>query len=353
MKTIPAALKLDIEDASNAGLLSTLPPAVVEKDVHITDVLQALARMRPCHRVFLQSPARHAGAPATLEVATRMVFSGGTCLAKAHGLIERMSEDIDIKVVLDPVPEGYALPKGQSDRKRLGDLYQHIEREMLGLGFALVQGDGVENPEIRNNRRHCGLALAYSAQFQDVAGALRPQLRLELMHRHPLLPLEMRELGYLLDTMVPGVLPQRFTMPVISVAETLAEKILAFLRRSARGQGTSPSALVDDTLVRHVYDVWRIAHEQPQAIEAALNVFATLVAREVNEYGVQDVSFAQSPCTVLRTALGHVRAQGNIQKHFEVRLKPLLFAAERPEFDTCFDVFSTVAAKLLDACRQP
>lgn len=350
MKTIPAALKLDIEDASNAGLLSTLPPAVVEKDVHITDVLQALALMRPCHRVFLQSPARHARTPATLEVATRMVFAGGTCLSKAHGLIERMSEDIDIKVVLDPVPEGYALPKGQSDRKRLGDLYQHIEREMLGLGFALVQGDGVENPEIRNNRRHCGLALAYSAQFQDVAGALRPQLKLELMHRHPLLPLEQRELGYLLDTLVPGVLPQRFTMPVISVAETLAEKVLAFLRRSARERGGASSAMVDEALVRHVYDVWRIAHEQPQAIEAARGVFAALVAREVEEYGAQDKAFTQSPRAVLEAALGQARAHEDITRNFEIRLKPLLFAAERPDFDTCFDVFRAVALRLLDAC---
>ena len=38
MKTILAALKLDIEDASSAGLLSTLPLAVVEKDIHITEV---------------------------------------------------------------------------------------------------------------------------------------------------------------------------------------------------------------------------------------------------------------------------------------------------------------------------
>lgn len=35
---ILAALKLDIEDASSAGLLSTLPLAVVEKDIHITEV---------------------------------------------------------------------------------------------------------------------------------------------------------------------------------------------------------------------------------------------------------------------------------------------------------------------------
>lgn len=349
MKTILAALKLDIEDASSAGLLSTLPPAVVEKDIHITEVLQVLARIQPSHRAFLQAnPGRHTSSPAFVDVATRLVFAGGTCLAKAHGLIERMSEDIDIKVVLDPVPDGYALPKGQGDRMRLGHLYAQIQREILALGFTLVQGDGVENPEIRNNRRHCGLALAYAAQFQDVAGVLRPQLKLEMMHRHPLLPVEEHALGYLFDKMVPGVLPHRFSMPVISVAETLAEKVLAFLRRIAWERSVTSPAVADNALVRHVYDVWRIVHEQPQAIQAARSIFPDLVIREVQEYGAQDPNFSQSPYKVLHATLAAAKVREDIQRNFEVRLKPLLFAAERPEFNFCFDVFYTIALELLN-----
>lgn len=349
MRTLPEALKLDIEDASNAGLLASLPPAVIEKDVHITEALAALAKIRLSHQAFRLHGGKGAAAPAVVEVATRLVFAGGTCLAKAHGLIERMSEDIDIKVVLDPIPEGYALPKNQGDRKRLGDLYESIQRELLSLGFGLVQGEQVENPEIRNNRRHCGLALAYQAHFHDVYGALRPELKLELIHRHPRLPAQEQELGFLFERMVPGVLPFRFNMPVISVAETLAEKVLSLLRRSAKEWSGQATGMADAALVRHVYDVWRIASEQAQAVEAARDIFAALVATDVEEYKAQDQEFAQAPYQVLRSTLAAARSHQGLRRNFDLRLKPLLFARERPDFDTCFETFERVASRLLNS----
>jgi predicted nucleotidyltransferase component of viral defense system len=348
MRTLPEALRLDIEDASNAGLLASLPPAVIEKDVHITEVLAALAAIRLSHQAFRQHAGNGPGTPAAVEVATRLVFAGGTCLAKAHGLIERMSEDIDIKVVLDPVPEGYALPKNQGDRKRLGDLHKTIQSELLSLGFGLVQGEHLENPEIRNNRRHCGLALAYQARFQDVSGALRPELKLELIHRHPVLPAQEQELGFLFDRLVPGVMPFRFKMPVISVAETLAEKVLSLLRRSAKEWRGQTHVVADAALVRHVYDVWRIASEQAQAVEAARDIFPVLVATDVEEYKTQDADFAAAPYPVLRSTLTVARNHQGLRQNFDLRLKPLLFAQDRPDFDTCFETFERVASRLLN-----
>lgn len=42
MKTIRDELKSDIEDASAAGMLGNLPPAVAENDLHVTNVLYML-----------------------------------------------------------------------------------------------------------------------------------------------------------------------------------------------------------------------------------------------------------------------------------------------------------------------
>ncbi|KAA6316121.1 hypothetical protein EZS27_033525, partial [termite gut metagenome] len=50
----------------------------VNKDFYILDVLKILSTVKPDFCDF--------------------IFTGGTCMAKAYGLIERMSEDIDIKV---------------------------------------------------------------------------------------------------------------------------------------------------------------------------------------------------------------------------------------------------------------
>lgn len=62
-------------------------PGLVEKDYHVVRALQAL------------SEVEHAGA--------RLVFGGGTSLCRAYRLIERMSEDIDLRVASDqPLTDG-------------------------------------------------------------------------------------------------------------------------------------------------------------------------------------------------------------------------------------------------------
>lgn len=183
MKRISDEQKSDIEDAATAGLLGALPPAVLEKDLHITDVLRILAQIEVTHIAHQKGRKKGDPRPASIPVATRLVFAGGTCLSKAHGLVERMSEDIDIKVVLDNVPEGYVLQDGHTDRARLGNLHRQVERLLTDIGFQLVTRDDEDNPVARDSRRYYCLSISYAAHFQDVSGALRPELKLELIHR--------------------------------------------------------------------------------------------------------------------------------------------------------------------------
>lgn len=82
MRTITAREYELIASAIGEGL-TALPAGVIEKDLLITAVLQIVS---------------------TLESdGIQLIFCGGTCLSKAHGLIERMSEDIDFKLIL---PDG-------------------------------------------------------------------------------------------------------------------------------------------------------------------------------------------------------------------------------------------------------
>lgn len=75
-------LDLFLQTANRLGA----PVANVEKDFWVCWTLNALYRERP------------AGAP-------RLLFKGGTSLSKAHGLIQRFSEDIDITVFRDDLGE--------------------------------------------------------------------------------------------------------------------------------------------------------------------------------------------------------------------------------------------------------
>ena len=346
MRKIPDALRLDIEDAATAGMLGSLPAAVAEKDQHITDALRALAQIQVVHTAYQQDRRKGDRAPASIDVATHLIFAGGTCLSKAHGLIQRMSEDIDIKVALEEPPDGYRLKQGV--RGRLRDLHRKIERRLTELGFEYVIHDTGDNPDIRDNRRYYCLMVAYDAYFQDVSGALRPQVKLELIHRPPMLATETHEMGYMLDQFVQRESPYRFSMPCITVAETLAEKVLSLLRRCAWSWDGHQRGDFDTALVRHVYDVWRIIAIQPDAIDSACQIFAALVQKDVEEFNGQHPEFDQDPYAVLRRSLALAANHEALKANFELRLKPLLYAEDKPDFQSCYDAFASVAERLLN-----
>ncbi|WP_419735673.1 nucleotidyl transferase AbiEii/AbiGii toxin family protein [Pseudomonas sp. COR18] len=346
MKTLSEQLRVSIEDASTAGILKSMPAAVAEKDQHITDALHALSRIQVTHVARQLNRKKGDPKPAEVNVATRMVFAGGTCLSKAYGLIERMSEDIDIKIELLSPPEGYAFAKDLGDRGRLKMLHAEVERALSGLGFHWVAEDG--NPTCRDNSRYYCLWVSYDAHFQDVAGALRPQLKIELVHRPPMIPSQTQNLGYMLEKLSGSNEPFLFPMECITVAETLAEKVLSLLRRCASSWGGRQSGAFDTALVRHVYDVWRIATSYPEALEPATRVFASSVAKDVREFGRQHPEFEADPFGVLQQTLKIAATHEGLKANFEQRLLPLLYAHERPDYDTCFAAFADVARHLLD-----
>ena len=87
MRKITSEWKSDIEQAATADLLAELPAAAAEKDVHITDALRELSQIQVVHTAYRISQTKADLRPGTIEIKSRLVFAGGTCLSKAHGLI--------------------------------------------------------------------------------------------------------------------------------------------------------------------------------------------------------------------------------------------------------------------------
>lgn len=91
--------RLDLIDALVAeSELGGITAGLLEKDEHLTDTLRAVFGLKFQH--------------------ARLVFCGGTSLSKAHSLIERMSEDADIKVALSMEARQWGASKL---RRYLGD----------------------------------------------------------------------------------------------------------------------------------------------------------------------------------------------------------------------------------------
>lgn len=159
---------------------------------------------------------------------------------------------------------------------------------------------------------------------------------------------EVQNLGYMLEKLEGNENPFIFSMNCITVAETLAEKVLSLLRRCAWNWDGRQKGDFDTALVRHVYDVWRIATSHPEALEPATRVFSSSVNKDVLEFGAQHPEFAANPFEVLRRTLEVAQTHAGLKINFEQRLKPLLYAQHKPDYETCFATFAQVARHLLD-----
>jgi len=153
MKTISPAQRGAVEEALRLGL-TDLAASILEKDLLITEVLGLLASFD------------------WGEV--QPVFCGGTSLSKGYGLIQRMSEDIDFKLIL---PDGWSR---SHTRRRLSDLRQRLAVQMREAEFALPE-EGITT--LNENRYFC-FALGYAPQFPLVA-ALRAELRVDFTVHAP------------------------------------------------------------------------------------------------------------------------------------------------------------------------
>ena len=170
MKTIRPEL-VELIDAVLAEVdVGLLTASILEKDVHVTDALQALMGM--------QFPG------------VRLVFCGGTSLSKAYQLIERMSEDVDLKIVLDE-PDALSA----SARKRhLSNLKAEVCQVLAELGFEEI----VDERVARNENRYFASRWQYAPQYPHDT-SLRPYLSLELTARTPQFEVTQQPLEYLVN----------------------------------------------------------------------------------------------------------------------------------------------------------
>ncbi|MBT9587819.1 nucleotidyl transferase AbiEii/AbiGii toxin family protein [bacterium] len=273
-------------------------------------------------------------------------------MSKAHDLIKRMSEDIDLKVQLEKVPEEYTLGRGRSDRSRLKDLQVAIQQALREAGFVAETSEGLENPLIRDCRRYFCLSLLYQSRFTSRIGALRPQIKIELIHRHARGRTSELPLFYLIDRLTEETPPAICRLACIGVEETLAEKVLSLLRRCAWNWDGHQRGEIDPVLVRHIYDVWCIASRHQDSLRVAASLFPGLVEVDRSEFGVQHPEFLSRPKETLTRALAAARKSGELQSSYDERLVPLVYARNVPGFAAAFKVFAEIATSLLDSLPE-
>ena len=232
--------------------------AAVEKDWHVMRALRAITSVDA-------DPFR-------------LVFAGGTCLARAHKLVRRMSEDVDFKIVpLDGVPIS-----GNQRRRHLGDLRNRITASLQAAGFHIDPADTAQLRS-RDANEYTVYHLNY-AEHGDVGAQLRPTIQIELTLaelRLPSVPLPVA--SFVAEAS--GHVPEIPAIDCVSVTETAAEKIVSLTRRSAM-ELAGLSRGHDLTLVRHIYDLHMIRDhvDLGSAVELARKVAQQDATEFRNQY---------------------------------------------------------------------
>lgn len=167
------------------------------------------------------------------------VFSGGTCLSKAYGLIQRFSEDLDFKFASPP--EGLSRGQRRTLRNRIVAAVRHDP------AFTLRDADIHPGDESRFVR--CNVTYRDAPATPD---DLRPHLQLEVTFSPPAEPVEPRPVSSFV-AQARREAPEIAAIACVSLVETAADKLSALIWRVLTRQRNAPDD--DPTLIRHLHDL--------------------------------------------------------------------------------------------------
>jgi hypothetical protein len=260
-----------------------------------------------------------------------LIFAGGTALARAHKLVNRMSEDVDFKVVLPPP----ATLSRNGTRKQLGALHHQVTDALIKSGFT----DAPKEPARDENRYG-----VWNVPYVAASGAgegLRPTIKIELNYARLRLPT--------ITLPVSSFVTEAFKQPpevtaidCVSLTETAAEKLVSLTRRTAMelaGLSRDP----DPTLVRHIYDLHAL-REHIDPIEVG-NLAREIAKADAEEFGNQYPAYAEDIAGETQRALTAIRTDPVFRTRYDDFMAAMVYG-ERPDFDVAFAIVALLAKNI-------
>ena len=232
-----------------AGVLKRLPPASIEKDLWVCWLLEQMMSLEPWGQ--------------------HLTFKGGTSLSKAHGLIERFSEDIDLvvdRVALDLVgandPAEAASPRQGKERvKRIAKAcYAWAEEEFVptlrrSIGNELGDDDWHLDLAPITENQETSFTFRYPRVIEGGSGYLRPEIKVELVAKADPWPSTPLPISSYVHQLFPEVLGEGvFNANTMHAERTLLEKALLLHEVLVqRPEGPRPR------LARHYFDLYQLS----------------------------------------------------------------------------------------------
>ncbi|KHN90167.1 hypothetical protein BSK71_01955 [Pectobacterium actinidiae] len=310
-------IKLFPDVADALGIESV---AIVEKDYYIVELLRLLQ-------------------PLAFDT-HQLVFAGGTALSKAGISLNRMSEDVDIKLV--PVA-GFSLQYSRNQRKNIRkDIIKTITETIVASGMFSMDE---EYPKVtRDENRYNEIPVRYPQEYAQ-APCLRPFIKLELMETDLLEAAGNRDISSLvIDLTKKGEVVSAF--PCATIASTQAEKLISMMRRTAASMRDVERA-VDESLVRHIYDNFCIVREKGADVPVLKRFVQECIKQDIERYGNQYPAFSEAPIEELKMGLEELGSNSVYEVRYQQFVTPMVFGGTRISWEEAYSCFRQTALEVL------
>jgi len=312
MKKINDTQRLQVLDAINELGLG-ISEFALEKDFMVTDALAQI--------VSINNPDFD------------LIFCGGTCLSKAYDLLERVSEDVDIKAS----PKSSGALTNSKVKSSMSKLKVDIELALNNAGF---KSEFItQNAKDRNN--FIEFDVEYSTHF-EVSPGMRANLKLEVSYSPLRAPKQNKAIGLLFDSLAGMNTGPNFTMPCVDLSEALAEKLITFPRRLALSMAKTDEK-IDTALVRHLYDVYQITEKSSSILSKNLNKLSTLVnqviEKDAEDFANQHNTFVTDPLGEIQKAMQHAKSDQKTKNTYDEFIRVMVHDKNALSFEDAFSRF--------------
>lgn len=289
-----------------------LNPAVIEKDLYLTHAISIINQVE--HKNF------------------DLIFQGGTSLAKAYRIIQRMSEDADFRIRFKDSEE---LLSHEAKRKALRDFRHQLVSELQSQGYLIDEPD----IQVRNEGQFMSLRVQYPSVFATVVG-IKPYLSLEFFQGTVRTPVEEKIVTSLIKQVLGDrVDHQQFNIKCISVIETATEKWVALTRRVATA--SQHPHYRDSTLVRHLYDLFEI-DKNGYFTEDFQRLVVDIIESDRQQFKSHNEAYFQNPVQEIQRAIRELNDSPEWKTHWEQFVSVMVYSEMTPGY---LEVVSNINTK--------
>ncbi|WP_440617990.1 nucleotidyl transferase AbiEii/AbiGii toxin family protein [Cysteiniphilum sp. 6C5] len=299
----------------SAEELGLQAPYVIEKDLFVTKAISVLMEVQ--HEYF------------------ELVFQGGTALAKAHKIIQRMSEDCDFRLIYK---NPHQQCKKDAQRKILRDFRKSLLKALLDNEFILDD----HSVNISNEGQFISIKAQYHSLYKNQSPTnLKPYLALELFLGEVKLPVvEHKIMPLISDVFSDKVNFPQIDVLCMSITETAAEKWVALTRRIAtidqRGH------YYDQDLVRHIYDLYMIKRKCLLDEEGFIKIVTAIVDEDRIHFKKYSDLYHQDPVKAIKQSLYELEANPCWLENWNLFIDTMVYG-DKPSYTSAIETLKELS----------